>query len=183
VLLVDSWEGMRASRPYQQAELIEADAASVTADVTPIYRERFDATQVRRRSRLCADRFWLIEDRALFDSEHAVTPLVLRPEQVAPTGAWPSRPRGRAPAPAAAAGTDGADVTRIVGYPDAWTAESLRCDFVQTGRDCRCCGWHSRRLAGGGEDVARLADSGDRGEDLGPDEAARPRRIRTWSCR
>ena len=55
---------------------------SVTADVTPLYREVWaDTIRVRRRSRLIADRFWLIEDLALFGEEHDLTARWwLRPE-------------------------------------------------------------------------------------------------------
>ncbi len=86
VLLVDRWEGLRAMTSYEQHQALELDHlnGTVSADVTPIYRERFrDAVKVRRRSSAAADRFFVIEDQAVFREPHYFTSrFVLRPSFV-----------------------------------------------------------------------------------------------------
>ncbi len=89
VLLVDDWEGMRAMSDYRQFRALELDHqhGAIAADVTPIYREHFkDAVQVKRRSSVAADRFFVIEDYAEFQDNHRFTSrFVLRPT-IADTG-------------------------------------------------------------------------------------------------
>ncbi len=142
VLLVDGWEGMRAFSEYPQARLREFQEGekSVTAETTPLYRERWpDARVVCRRSRLCHERFWLIEDFARFDQEHEFTArFYLRPGRV---------PAARGVAIETAEGVRlhlmpilGGDTCRtdvVAGYPDRLDGESLRVDFTQRGTECR----------------------------------------------
>jgi hypothetical protein len=86
VLLVDGWEGMRAMSEYKQHTPLALDplGAGLAADVTPIYKERFpDAVHVRRRSKLAAKRFFVIEDSAVFTEPHRFTSrFILRPRLV-----------------------------------------------------------------------------------------------------
>ncbi|WP_308635441.1 hypothetical protein [Paenibacillus silvisoli] len=86
ILLVDGWEGLRAKASYAQHFPLrpEEPQAGIGADVTALYRERFaDAVQVRRRSSVGADRFFIIEDLAMFGGEHTFTSrFVLRPGAV-----------------------------------------------------------------------------------------------------
>lgn len=142
VLLVDGWEGMRAFSEYPQAALREFSGKekSVTAEVTPLYRERWpDARVVCRRSRLCHERFWLIEDFARFDRAHAFTArFYLRPKRI-PT------PRGVAIETAEGIrlhllpilGSDDCRAEMVDGYPDRLDGASLRVDFTQHGTECR----------------------------------------------
>ena len=142
VLLVDGWEGMRAQSDYRQADLVSFDEAAgiVDADVTPIYRERWpDAVQVGRRSRLCADRFWLIEDRALFRSAHDVTSRwYLRPALIdSAAGVTIETAEGVRLRLMPLQGPDKKTITTVSGYPDRLDGAALRVDFQQRGTDCR----------------------------------------------
>jgi len=145
VILVDRWEGMRAFGEYRQADQLEFSASekSAAADVTPIYREKFDdARCVRRRIRLCHERFWLIEDLVRFDREHQITArFFLRPRPV-------ETARGVAIETAEGVrlwlfpllGPDEKTVTLVKGYPDRLdgeAGESLQVDFTQRGAECR----------------------------------------------
>jgi len=142
VILVDQWEGMRAFSKYQQAQQLEFSETEkvVAADVTPIYREKFDDVRcVRRRTRLCHERFWLIEDLTLFEREHQVTArFFLRPHPI-------ETARGVAIETAEGVrflllpllGPDDKTVTRIPGYPDRLDGESVQVDFTQRGAECR----------------------------------------------
>jgi hypothetical protein len=143
VLLVDEWEGMRARSEYEQARLVSFDAAaqSVTADVTPLYRERWaDARIVRRRSRLCQDRFWLIEDLALFDKEHDLAARwFLRPGQVPSSrGVCIETAEGVRLQLLPLLGPDTHRVRTVEGYPNKLEGASLQVDFLQRGS---CCRW------------------------------------------
>lgn len=87
VVLVDGWEGLRVFG--EQAQFINpaGDLArnSLFCDVTPLYQERFpDVLTVQRKSTLCAERFFVIEDRVAFGEPHRITArFLLRPEFVA----------------------------------------------------------------------------------------------------
>ena len=142
ILLVDQWEGMRALSDYQQATQIAFSQSeqSVTADVTPIYREKFaDALTVRRRTRLCEDRFWLIEDLARFESEHQVTArFFLRPDLLdVPCGVAIETAEGVRLTLLPLLGPDDKTLTPIPGYPERLDGKSLRADFTQSGTECR----------------------------------------------
>jgi len=142
VILVDQWEGMRAFSKYQQAEQLEFSATekTVAADVTPIYREKFDDMRcVRRRTRLCQERFWLIEDLACFDREHQVTArFFLRPRQIETAqGITIETAEGVRLTLLPLLGSDSKTVTPIQGYPDRLDGESLQVDFTQRGAECR----------------------------------------------
>ena len=142
VIIVDGWEGMRVNSPGKQAELLEFDekAQCVAADVTPIYRERWpDARRVARRSRLCGDRFWLIEDLAAFDAEHDVASRwYLRPS-LKSTGRGVSieTAEGVRLQMIPLAGPDAKTWRTVAGYPDRLDGESVAVDFRQRGRECR----------------------------------------------
>jgi hypothetical protein len=142
VILVDKWEGMRAFTEYRQAEQLDfsAEAKTVTTDVTPIYRETFkDTIAVRRRTRLCAERFWLIEDLVRFGGEHHVTArFFLRPFQIeTPRGIAIETAEGVRLTLLPILGPDEKTVTRIPGYPERLDMESLQVDFTQSGAECR----------------------------------------------
>lgn len=142
VLHVDGWVGMRATKRYEQGSLVTFDeqGKSVLGDVTPIYRERFaDARVVRRRSRLCHERFWLIEDIALFGDEHDVTSRwFLRPNRLdSPRGVAVETAEGVRLQLLPLLGADGALVKEIAGFPERIDGRSLQVDFTQRGRECR----------------------------------------------
>jgi len=142
ILLVDRWEGMRASTEYRQAEMLEFSqtAKSVTADVTPIYRERFtDTKMVRRRSRLCAERFWLIEDLAVFGDMHDITArFFLRPGLIeTDRGVTIETAEGVRLSLLPLLGADTKMTRAIKGYPNQLEGESVMVDFTQRGRECR----------------------------------------------
>jgi hypothetical protein len=86
VLLVDGWEGLRAMQRYAQFRALELDdqRGAMTTDVTPIYAEHYpDAQLVKRRTSVGADRFFIIEDVAVFTHPHQITSrFILRPEVV-----------------------------------------------------------------------------------------------------
>ena len=142
VLLVDGWEGMRAFGEYEQASLVEFDETgkSVTGDVTPIYRERYaDARTIRRRSRLCGDRFWLIEDLARFEGEHDVSARwYFRPGvAVADGGVTVETAEGARLCLRPLLGAGEPRLRRIEGYPDRLDGASFQVDFTQRGSECR----------------------------------------------
>jgi len=142
VILVDRWEGMRASREYRQADQLgfSAEEKSVATDVTPIYREKFDDVLcVRRRTRLCHERFWLIEDLAAFKSEHRVTArFFLRPHRIeSARGVAIETAEGVRLTLIPLLGPDDKTVTTIQGYPDRLDGASLQVDFKQRGAECR----------------------------------------------
>ena len=163
VILVDGWEGLRAESSYRQAELLEFDeaAATVSADVTPVYRERWpDALRVVRRSRLCAGaaesvrpsgraleaeqgvrtaRFWLIEDLVAFRTAHAVTARwFFRPELVGTSpGVTIETAEGVRLRFLPLLGPDAKSCKTIEGYPDRLDGRSVLVDFTQRGTECR----------------------------------------------
>ena len=142
VLIVDGWEGMRATKHYEQGRLVKFDeqGKSVTADVTPVYHERWNDTRaIRRRSRLCHERFWLIEDLAVFGAERDVTARwFLRPEQIpADRGVMIENAEGVRLHLLPLLGADGVTSKIIEGYPERIDGRSLQADFTQRGRDCR----------------------------------------------
>jgi hypothetical protein len=142
ILLVDGWEGMRAEHEYEQARLIDFDesAKSVTADVTPLYRERWpDARTVRRHSRLCEERFWLVEDLAAFERDHRFTARwYFRPRLLASqTGLTLETAEGVRLRWLPLVGPDQKTVRTIASYPDRLDGESLVADFEQSGRMAR----------------------------------------------
>jgi len=142
ILLVDNWEGMRASSEYPQARCLptQKGGKSVSADVTPIYQEQCeDVRMVRRRTRCCHDRFWLIEDLALFAGEHDVTArFFLRPQLIASEhGVTIETAEGIRLSLIPLLGPDSKTVTPVVGYPERLDGESLMVDFTQRGSECR----------------------------------------------
>ncbi|MFA6291598.1 MAG: hypothetical protein WC637_07440, partial [Victivallales bacterium] len=142
VILVDHWEGMRAFTEYRQASMIgfSGKDKSVTADVTPIYREKFsDVKTVRRRSRLCSERFWLIEDLAAFEKEHAVTSrFFLRPNVIeSKRGIKIETAEGVRLSLFPLLGPDKMTSKPVKGYPDRLDGESVMVDFKQQGKECR----------------------------------------------
>ncbi|MFZ2656584.1 MAG: hypothetical protein WAX69_16745 [Victivallales bacterium] len=142
VILVDQWEGMRASTEYKQAEMVDFSEKekSITADVTPVYKEKFsDARTVRRRSRLCCERFWLIEDLAVFGKEHNVTSrFFLRPNIIeSKRGIKIETAEGVRLSLIPLLGPDKMTSAVIKGYPDGLDGESIMVDFKQKGKECR----------------------------------------------
>ncbi len=142
VLLVDGWEGMRAFSEYPQAQLhaFSETEKSVTAEVTPLYRERWpDARVVCRRSRLCHERFWLIEDFARFDQAHEFTArFYLRPGRIPAThGVAIETAEGVRLQLLPILGGDSCCVETVAGYPNVLDGASLRLDFTQHGSECR----------------------------------------------
>ncbi len=142
VLLVDDWEGMRAFSEYTQAKLraFSEEDKSVTAEVTPLYRERWpDARAVCRRSRLCHERFWLIEDFARFDQAHEFTArFYLRPGRIpAARGVAVETAEGVRLHLLPILGGDSCRVETVAGYPNVLDGASLRVDFTQHGSECR----------------------------------------------
>jgi hypothetical protein len=142
VILVDGRESLRAESDYEQARLLAFDEAgkAVSTDVTPLYREHWPDTQmVRRRSRLCAERFWLIEDLAVFEQEHDVTARwFLRPEQAATDrGVMIETAEGVRLHLLPLLGPDRKTTRRIDGYPDRLDGASVQVDFTQRGREVR----------------------------------------------
>lgn len=143
VLLVDGWEGMRAYTEYhpQASELeFSGEHQVIAGDVTPLYREHWaDVRMMRRRSRLCDERFWLIEDLAAFTQEHDVTARwFFRPQQVAtPRGVLLETAEGVRLHLLPLLGPDERTSRSITGYPDRLDGESLQVDFTQRGKECR----------------------------------------------
>ena len=142
VLLVDQWEGMRAFSEYRQATQLAFSESekSVLTDVTPVYREKApDAIAVQRRTRLCCERFWLIEDLAKFESEHHVTArFFLRPGQIdTARGVAIETAEGVRLTLLPLLGSDDKTVTPIPGFPQQLDGESLQIDFTQRGAECR----------------------------------------------
>ncbi|HBC87672.1 MAG TPA: hypothetical protein DCZ94_12005 [Lentisphaeria bacterium] len=142
VILVDNWQGMRASKEYRQAEMIEFSQKekSVMADVTPIYREKLsDVKMIRRRSRLCCERFWLIEDLAIFAEEHDVSArFFFRPNLIkSKQGVTLETNEGVRLSLIPIIGPDKKTCKTIKGYPERLDGESLMIDFKQKGKECR----------------------------------------------
>jgi len=140
VLLVDGAAWQRALSTYHQADLVDADAATLTGDVTPLYREHWPDTRVvRRRSRCVANRCWLIEDLACFNEEHDITARwYLRPRQVAtPHGVAIETAEGVRLTLLPLLGTDNPVTQQIDGFPDRLDGASLQVDFTQRGREVR----------------------------------------------
>jgi len=142
VIIVDGWEGLRAQASYRQAGLAEFNEAesSVTADATPIYRERLpDTRQVVRRSRLCEGRFWLIEDLVRFEREHDVAARwFFRPDVTeAPRGVVIDTAEGVRLHFLPLLGPDAKTMKTVPGYPDRLDGGSVMVDFHQRGSECR----------------------------------------------
>lgn len=90
VMLVDGWEGMRnfADGPQIRASSIaDTHALSLMCDVAPTYQERWpDIASVCRRTTLCAQRFFVVEDMCRATEQHQWTQrFVLRPSFVPTT--------------------------------------------------------------------------------------------------
>ncbi len=87
IILVDDWEGLRLLSERPQFRDPAADLANKTlhCDVAPLYQERYpDVVTVQRKSTLCADRFFVIEDWVAFAKSHRITSrFLLRPDLVA----------------------------------------------------------------------------------------------------
>ena len=83
VLFVDGWEGLRAMRSYAQFKSLELEAqrGAMTTEVTPLFAEHYpDVQTVKRRTSVACNRFFVIEDVALFQEEHQFTSrFILRP--------------------------------------------------------------------------------------------------------
>ena len=142
VLLMDGWEGMRAKSEYPQGSLVEFDETgkSVTGDVTPLYREHWPDTRVvQRRSRLCHDRFWLVEDLASFADEHTVTArFYFRPQPVpVARGVGIETAEGVRLHWLPLVGPAEFTVQELDGYPDRLDGRSVQVNFTQRGRECR----------------------------------------------
>jgi hypothetical protein len=154
VLLVDGREGMRALTHYPQSDLVSADLAGkeLIADVTPLYREHWpDAQCLRRRSRLVEERFWLVEDLAVFGVPHAVTARwYLRPEKVVGEhGVTIETAEGIRLTLLPLLGSSEFSARRIEGYPDRLDGASLQVDFQGEGATVRWLWllWPERRRA------------------------------------
>jgi hypothetical protein len=180
VLFVDGWEGLHARAAYPQARLLEFDAPgkSVTADVTPLYREHWpDAKAVRRRSRLCAERFWLVEDLAAFDRPHRVTsrwffrPSVSRRER----GVLVDTAEGVRLDWIALVGPDDPTIGTIEGFPERLERRSDRVDFTQEGAVCRWLwlGWPDQTRTVAADWSEGWQALPDPGGDLGTDAVRR----------
>ncbi len=142
VLLVDGWEGMRADSLYHQGALEEfnADTGLLSADVTPIYQEKWpDTLCVRRRSRLCEQRFWLIEDLAAFTEPHRVTSRwFFRPDVISTeNGILVETAEGVRLHLLPLLGPDEKEIKTILNYPDRLDFESRQVDFHQDNFVCR----------------------------------------------
>ncbi len=142
VILVDNWQGMRASKEYRQAQMLgfSMKEKSVTADVTPIYREKFaDVKMIRRCSRLCSERFWLIEDLAKFADEHEITArFFLRPNLFkSKQGVSIETAEGVRLSLLPILGPDSKICKPLKGYPDRLDGGSVMVDFRQKGNECR----------------------------------------------
>lgn len=127
---------------YKQADLVAFDPAvpSITGDVTPLYRENYPDTQViRRRSRLVEDRFWLVEDLAVFQSPHEVAARwFLRPELVeAPRGVAIETTEGVRLHLVPLLGSSAFTTDQIEGFPDRLDGSSLQVEFVAHGDTVR----------------------------------------------
>ena len=159
VILVDGWEGMRAMETYEQAHLVSYDENEVCADVTPIYREKWaDARKIRRRSRLCENRFWLIEDLAVFGESHEFwARWFLRPESLeTELGVAIETAEGVRLHLMPLLGSDEKTMKIIEGYPKDMDGRSLQVDFRARGETCRWL-W----LAWPDRTRVQLADIGD----------------------
>ncbi len=142
VILLDGWEGMRAFEEYPQAEMIEFSSKekSVTADVTPIYAAKFaDVEKVRRRSRLCHEKFWLVEDLIVSGKDHDATArFFLRPSLLSSeAGVTIETAEGVRLSLIPLLGPDKKTVKTLEGYPERLDGESLMVDFRQRGKECR----------------------------------------------
>ena len=142
VLLIDGWEGLRPFKHYTQADLVkfDVDEKEVIADVTPLYRERYTDTRlVRRRSRLYCERFWIIEDLALFEQEHDITARwFLRPENLdIGRGIAIETAEGVRLYLMPLVGENRCSVETIEGYPVQLEGRSIMADFTRTGREFR----------------------------------------------
>lgn len=86
VILLDNWEGMRVMKKHPQRAENSADLEKncIYSDVTPVYREHWsDVEKVARKSSLCHEKFFLIEDYVKAEKEHTITSrFLLRPELV-----------------------------------------------------------------------------------------------------
>ena len=142
VLIVDGAEGMRAGSHYRQASLAAFDGGAkiLSGDVTPVYREHWPDTRVvRRLSRLCHERFFLVEDLAAFGREHAVAARwFLRPRLLDDRkGITIETAEGVRLMLVPLLGPDEKRIKAIKGYPDRLDGESLQVDFLQKGIVCR----------------------------------------------
>lgn len=86
IILIDNWEGLRvfAERPQFRHSKHDPAQKSILCDVTPFYQERYpDVITVQRKSTLCADRFFVVEDWVAFAKPHRITSrFLLRPDCV-----------------------------------------------------------------------------------------------------
>ncbi len=142
VLLVDGVESMRAKSHYRQASLCDFNERGkiLSGDVTAVYREHWaDTHVVRRLSRLCHERFFLVEDLAAFGNQHAVAARwFLRPRLLDDRkGIVIETAEGVRFMLAPLLGPDEKRIQTIKGYPDRLDGESLQVDFLQKGD--RCC--------------------------------------------
>lgn len=141
-LLVDGFEGLRppAGKTNGQLADFDPDGQSVTGDVTQLYKMvNDDCVQVRRRSRLVDNRFWLVEDYAVYAGPHTFTSRWwFRPDvQVAENGVDVQTPEGALLQMRCVLGEGDASVKRIEGYPFEPDGCSDRVDFQQSGREAR----------------------------------------------
>lgn len=99
IMVVDGWEGLRMQTDAPQHATTSADLShhTMVCDVAPTYQERWpDIVRMQRRTTLCADRFFIIEDVCVATQPHQwTTRFLLRPSFVAqPHGAKISTPEG-----------------------------------------------------------------------------------------
>ncbi len=143
VLIIDNWEGMRAEKRYDpQATMISFDenAKNVIADVTPLYKEHWPDTQmIRRKSGLYGERFWIIEDLAVFDEEHDITARwYFRPDQVnSYNGVTIETAEGIRLHLIPLYGPDEKTIKVIDGYPDRLDGKSVQVNFHQRSKEGR----------------------------------------------
>lgn len=99
IVLVDDWEGLRVFGEGAQYRAATADLATLTVacDVAPTYQERWpDIMRMYRRTTLCVQRFFVVEDVCVATVPHRwTTRFVLRPAFVPVTaGAKIMTPEG-----------------------------------------------------------------------------------------
>jgi hypothetical protein len=142
VIIVDMKESMRPLQHYVQGQLdtFDKELKSLSADVTSIYREHWkDINTVKRRSKLCYDRFWLIEDLVVSENEHLITSRwFLRSQQIATKkGVKIETAEGVSLHLIPLYGPDNKNVKKVIGFPVVLDCESVQADFNQYGKECR----------------------------------------------
>ena len=142
VILVDNYEAMRSADDSKQAELISFDKENkeITADAAGIYKQSFkDAKTVIRRSRLCLDRFFIVEDYIVFENKHTFTSrFITRPDvQITDDGMLVTTPEQVTLqiVPLLDAGSCSAEY--VSGYPNVLDGRSAIIDSKKSGTEAR----------------------------------------------